>query len=584
MAWYNAWFTRTKDNNKPVTVQQPQAMYDIAALNAIVDNQSILNKRNRELIDAGYAFDTSIVDLAAIESSAGAFGVISDKNSKNITNWRLSMAPEVKWCLDELFSEIADTKLNIEQEDGYNDLSESEKALIDQEFVRFTSMFNFTNLSLQDDIKHLLIEGEIAYEGIKNEEHPEYGIIGIRRLYSDDFDVVYSPILTNGFALNIDLDRVFNRYGFTSQNSITSGSRFIYNSKTGEFETDPHHAALTFPNVAYIYYDKLPNVNQPISLMDYAHVAYFELYSIQQAAMVMRIVRAPERLLFNVDVGGLSDKAAKAHIQRFGNLLRSQKTAIPSGFDKNGNMNIQIAQENNSPTKLESYIFGKSNANGGTTVSTIGSTANFDQINDVNYFQNRLLRVFNIPFARVTEPQNKQYQPSQNLTYDEVRFYKFIVSIEERFNIALTNLFLENLKLRNIGNGKITNSHISLKFDTPARYALFLESAAESAKFDLYDKYSSHEEFNKGILAKKFLGMLDSDIEAHKEANKKDAKEEKQMEKDEGPGGEDMSGMGGPGRDMFDIGGPSGEPDFGAPIGEPGEGGMEEPPPEEPPE
>lgn len=527
MAWYNAWFNRTKDNNKPITVQQPQAMYDIAALNAIVDNQSILNKRNRELIEAGYAFDTSIVDLAAIESTAGTFGVISDKNSKNITNWRLSMAPEVKWCLEELFSEIADTKLNIEQEDGYNDLSDAEKALIDQEFVRFTSMFNFTNLTLQDDIKHLLIEGELAYEGIKNEEHPEYGIIGIRRLYSDDFDVVYSPILTNGFALNVDLDKVFNRYGVTSANSITTGSKFIYDSRTGEFETDMHHAALTFPNVAYIYYDKLPNVNQPISLIDYAHVAYFELYSIQQAAMVMRIVRAPERLLFNVDVGGMSDKAAKAHIRELGNKLRSQKVAIPGGFDKNGNMNVQIGQENNSPTKMESYIFAKSSANSGTTVNTIGSTANFDQINDINYFENRLLRIFNIPFARVTEPQNKQYQPSQNLTYDEVRFYKFIVSIEERFNIALTNMFLENLKLRNIGGGKITNSHISLKFDTPARYATFLETAAETAKLDLYEKYAQHEEFNKWILAKKYLGMLDTDIEAHKEANKKDAKEAK---------------------------------------------------------
>ena len=575
MAWYNSWFGRTKDNDKPVTVQQPQAMYDIAALNAIVDNQSLLNKRNRELIDGGFAFDTSIVDLAAMENSSGAFGIVSDKVSKNVTNWRLSMAPEVKWCLDEVFSEIADTKLTIEQGIGYSQLTEAEKILIDQEFIRFYSLFNFTNLSLQDDIRHLLIEGEIAYEGIRSEEHPENGIIGIRRLYSDDFEVVYSPILTNGFALNVDIDRIFNRYGTVGSNVFMTGSKFLYDSKTGEFETDPHHVALTFPNVAYICYDKLPNVNVPISLLDYAHVAYFELYAIQQASLVMRIVRSPERLLFNIDVGGMSDKAAKAHIREFGNKLRSQRVPMPAGPDKNGNMQVGVGQQYNPATYSEAYVFAKSNANSnGTTCTTIGSTANFDQINDINYFQNRLLRVFNIPFARITEPSQKTYQPSQQLTYDEVRFYKFIVSIEERFNVALTNLFLENLRLRGIGNGKITNSHISLKFETPARYALFLESAAESAKFDLYEKYAGHEEFNKGLLAKKYLGMLDSDLEDHKQANLRDAREQKKRKEkdsggssgltdefaDEGPGGFG----GGP-----EIGGPGEEPEepsFGEPM------------------
>ena len=574
MAWYNFWTRKTKDNNKSIVVQHPQSQFDIAALNAIVDNASLLNRRNRELIDGGYAFDTSVVDLASAENNAGSFGVVSDKNSKNITNWRLSLAPEVKWCLDELFSEMSDVELHLEQEVGYSELSEKEIALVDQEFIRFSSLFNFTNLTLQDDVRHLLIEGEIAYEGIKSEEHPENGIIGIRRLYSDDFDVVYSPILTNGFALNVDIDKIFNRCGTGVGNIYATGSKFLYDSRTGEFETDPHHAALTFPNVAYIYYDKLPNVNVPISLMDYAHVAYFELYAIQQAAMVQRIVRSPERLLFNIDVGGMSDKAAKAHIREFGNKLRSQRVPMPNGFDKNGNMQVGVSQQYNPATYSEAYVFAKSNANSsGTTCQTIQSTANYDQINDINYFHNRLLRIFNIPFARVTEPSQKQYQPSQNLTYDEVRFYKFIVSIEERFNNALTNLFLENLRLRGIGGGKITNSHVSLKFDTPARYALFLENAAENAKFDLYDKYAGHEEFNKGILAKKYLGMLDQDILAHKLANRKDAKEKKEYEKKLGgrggdEGGDDMDMMGDEGEDFGGGGGmEEEEPPFGAPMG-----------------
>ena len=199
--------------------------------------------------------------------------------------------------------------------------------------------------------------------------------------------------------MNIDLDKIFNRYGVS--NTFVSGSKFLYNKDTGEYETDQHHAALSFPDVVYMYYDKLPNSNQAISLLDYAHKAFFELDTMQQASIVMRTVRSPERLLFNVDVGGLNDKMAQQHIQRFSQVLRARKNPMPGGVDQNGNPRVSIGQSYNPATMLETYIFAKGSQNQGTTVQTIGTQTNFDQINDVNYFHNRLLQVFKIPFARI---------------------------------------------------------------------------------------------------------------------------------------------------------------------------------------
>ena len=136
------------------------------------------------------------------------------------------------------------------------------------------------------------------------------------------------------------------------------------------------------------------------------------------------------------------------------------------------------------------------------------------------------------------------------MTYDEVRFYRFIEGIQERFNNALTKAFLEDLRLRGIGGGKVTESQVKLKFDEPERYALFLNVEKEKAKLDIYDSYAQHDEFNKWLLAKKYLGFLDSDIEAHKEANKKDLQEEEDQE-----GGDDESGD----NDLdFDMGGGGG--------------------------
>lgn len=588
MAWWNSWFSGHKDEEKTNRVDHPNRRYDINVLNDIVDSNSQLNIRNRSLIDAGLVFDSSTIDLGLVNSSANNYGFLANKVAKNEQNWKLSLAPEVKWCIDELCSEFSGVKLNLVQESGYNELEEIDKSLIDQEFLRFSTLLNFSELNLIDDVKHLIIDGELAYELVKSQEHPEYGIIGIRRLYSDDFEVVYSPIITNGFALNIDLDKIFTRYGMS--NTFSSGSKFLYNKDTGEYETDQHHAALSFPDVAYVYYDKLPNSSQALGLLDYAHKAFFELDTMQQASIVMRTVRSPERLLFNIDVGNLSDKMAQQHIQRFSQTLRARKNPMPGGMDQNGNPRVSIGQSYNPATMLETYIFGKSNQNQGTTVQTFGTQMNFDQISDIQYFHNRLLQVFKIPFARITDPSNKQFQPSQNLTYDEVRFYRFIEGIQERFNNALTKAFLEDLRLRGIGGGKVTESQVKLKFDEPERYALFLNVEKEKAKLDIYDSYSQHDEFNKWLLAKKYLGFLDSDIEAHKEANKKD----KQEEEEEQDSGSDDSGEdsdldfdmgGGSSGGGSDLGG-GGEEDLGGEDLGGGEelGGEEESPSEEVPE
>ena len=379
MAWWNSWFSgRHGDENKFERVDHPDRRYDINVLNDIVDSNSQLNIRNRSLIDAGLAFDSSIVNLGLLNESTNNYGFIANKVSKNEANWRLSIAPEIKWCIDEVCSEFSGIKLNLVQENGYNELEDTDKSLIDQEFLRFSTLMNFSELNLIDDVKRLIIDGELAYELVKSQDHPEYGIIGVRRLYSDDFEVVYSPIITNGFALNIDLDKIFNRYGVS--NTFVSGSKFLYNKDTGEYETDQHHAALSFPDVVYMYYDKLPNSNQAISLLDYAHKAFFELDTMQQASIVMRTVRSPERLLFNVDVGGLNDKMAQQHIQRFSQVLRARKNPMPGGVDQNGNPRVSIGQSYNPATMLETYIFAKGSQNQGTTVQTIGSTSIQDSI------------------------------------------------------------------------------------------------------------------------------------------------------------------------------------------------------------
>ena len=521
--------------------------YDANIINQLIDSESLLNRRIQELqFSDSNLYSDAQIDLSLVSGA-------DTRLSRLLDNWRLATTPEISWCIDEILSELINVDINVIPGKSYERLSFKTKSIIDDEFTRFIDLFNFDSEQFSDDITRFIVEGELAYEAIISEDNPEFGIIGIRRLYADSFVAVNSPVVANGFVLNVDLDSVFNSLGMQKTNLGYGGiigdmqgkmqSRLIYNKQTNEYETDDKHVALTFPDVAYLCFGKT-NVNNsliPYSLLDKAREPYFQLAALQQSAVIMRVTRSPERLLFNLDTHGMSDKLATEYIRKFGNALSKKKTILPDG---------NISQQYNPSTMLESWVFGKSSESTGTTVSTVASTANYDQMEDIHYFHNRLLNIFKIPYSRITNVEKQITINSNNLPYDETRFYKFIQSsIQEKFNNALTNLFVYHLRLKGI---LLEKSDISVKFSPPARYAIFLENEEIQTKLEIYTSFADRDEFNKYLLMRKYLGMSMRDIKAHIKLNSV------VLDPDNEELDEDFNEFGGGRSSGFDRGGRSG--------------------------
>jgi len=108
----------------------------------------------------------------------------------------------------------------------------------------------------------------------------------------------------------------------------------------------------------------------------------------QDAAVIRRVTRAPERLLFNISTGNMTAQYAEDYVRRFANGLKAKKVVGKPG----PNGQPDIAAVYNPVSMLESYVFSKSTANDGTTVETVGSTANFDEVGDIEYFLRRLFK------------------------------------------------------------------------------------------------------------------------------------------------------------------------------------------------
>ena len=98
--------------------------------------------------------------------------------------------------------------------------------------------------------------------------------------------------------------------------------------------------------------------------------------------------------------------------------MHSKKVATPNGQD--------IASVYSPVTMLKSYVFGKSSESEGTSVESVGSSASYDEIADIEYFLRKFLKIFKIPWSRYKTPENT-VEKNDSITYEEYTFSRMII-------------------------------------------------------------------------------------------------------------------------------------------------------------
>ena len=98
----------------------------------------------------------------------------------------------------------------------------------------------------------------------------------------------------------------------------------------------------------------------------------------------------------------MNDNYAKAYVRDFANSLKAKKVAQPSHVPGAPD----VGSVYNPVSMLESYVFGKSDGNDGTSIESVGSSANYEQLEDIEYFLRRFMKQFKVPFSRYKTPEN----------------------------------------------------------------------------------------------------------------------------------------------------------------------------------
>jgi hypothetical protein len=448
------------------------------------------------------------------------YGCLTGDKIRRLEFYRnMASFPEVSDALDE----IAESCINMNDDgkivdllysDRAEDLNEDQRKKLTREFDEFISLFRIEDEGF-DYFRYFFIDGQITWENIISKKDKTAGIIGINNIPNESYEylvdvkgkhhgiVVNAKLITDNNDADSSYD-IKNSAGYRNNQNTFKNIQFkdMYMRRNQKHDIIPMPMSqITHVNTGIFNTDK--TICFP--LLERARRPYRQLSLLEDAIIIYRLVRAPERLVFNVDVGKLPAHRAEEVVFKLMQRYQSKRVFNEHSGD--------VANDYDPHQMLESYWFPKPSDSTGTQVETLGGTVNLGELTDLEYFLRKLYIALKVPFYRYIEP-NQTYETGDSITYDEYRFSKFIMRIQKSFSKGLMNTFETHLRLRGLWDKfKLNRRMLYIQFTPPSEYDLYVQQRQFQAKIENYDLLANHEEFSKELAMKKYLNMTEAEIE-----------------------------------------------------------------------
>jgi hypothetical protein len=424
---------------------------------------------------------------------------IQENKGARLRDYRVMAAySDVADALDE----ICDETINIDEHGSAMnlvfkniDIEGSDKQLIEEEFEKYINYFNLENKGWQY-FRQFLIEGELFFELIIHKEFLHEGVLGVLNLPGELIDPVYNNI----------------------QNMMIKG--YVY--KKPIFEEDKPNKQESYDyipleenQVIYVNSGLMDeNRSSVLPFLENARRSYRQLSLIEDAIVIYRLVRAPERLVFNVDVGNMPAPKAEAYLKKLISNYWSTKT-----FDID---QADIVKKFNPQSMLDAFWFPKRQGSEGSSVTSLPGGQNLGELADLMYFIKKLYRSLKVPTSRL-DPQDAVRDGSEILR-EELKFARFIIRQQQRFAAAIKKGFFTHLKFKGIWDKlDLEETHMSVAFNVPTNFYELRDNQRLELKATSYNNLATNEFVSDTYAQKKYLGWKDQDVLANREFLRKDA-------------------------------------------------------------
>jgi len=468
-----------------------------------------IKKKQQELAsDTAISFAPELKDDGAVVvAEGGAYGTYVDLDgtvkteAELVSKYReMSLVHEVDAAIDDVVNESIVSEPEEEivsiQLDSL-ELPKRIKDVIRDEFNAALDLLEFKQNSY-DIFRKWYIDGRLYYHAIVDEKNPQAGILELRYIDPRKIRKVRevkkqraqpgTPVPTVKTKAEYF---IYNERGFNNNAAATSSTAGASGLKIAKDSIVHCTSGLTDKNGTMV-----------ISYLHKAIKPLNQLRALEDATVIYRISRAPERRVFYIDVGNLPKMKAEQY-------LRDVMTRFKNKLVYNADTG-EIKDDRKFMTMLEDFWLPRREGGKGTEITTLPAGQNLGELEDVKYFQRRLYKALNVPITRLESDSQFQLGRSNEISRDEVKFTKFINRLRSRFSHLFLKVLEKQLILKNIVTPEEWPSiaqNISFDFARDSQFAelkdieILRERAGILRDLDDYvGKYYSHEWVRKSVL------------------------------------------------------------------------------------
>lgn len=443
---------------------------------------------------------TSVIENQGGFVTGGAMGAYLDmsgsiKNeSELIRKYReIALVPEVDSAIEDIINECVTSDV----EDKVVDIdlslvkaSDSIKKTIHDEFDALLTLMKFNHQS-HELFRKWYIDGRIYFHKVVDPKRPKAGIVDIRNI---------DPLKIKKIReVKKDKDP---KTGF----EIITGVEeyYIFNDKGVESNINSSQALKIAPEA--VTYTTSGVLDQSKNLViGYLHKAIKtanQLAMMEDALVIYRISRAPERRIFYIDVGNLPKVKAEQYLNE---VMTRYKNKLVYNAQTG-----EIKDDRKHMSMMEDFWLPRREGGRGTQIETLPGGQNLSEIDDIEYFKKKLYRALNVPASRMESENGFNMGKASEITRDELKFNKFSNRLQKKFARTFIDLLRTQLILKEILSGdefdKMKDS-LQFNFSTDNHFTELknteimrerIETLGSLAEY--IGQYYSHEYVRKYIL------------------------------------------------------------------------------------
>ena len=388
-------------------------------------------------------------DGAVVVAAGGSYGTYVDlegtarTEAELVTRYRdMSLTADIDRAVEEIVNEAivheTDEKI-VELNLNSLEIADNIKAVILQEFNNVKNLLNFEERSY-DVFKRWYIDGRLYYHAIIDEKNPRMGIKELRNIDPRKIRKVREqkkkkdPKSEAVVTQTTKEYYIYNEKGYNAQ-GIGSGAA-AYSAVGVKIAKDAIvHCTSGLMDT---------NGTMVISYLHKAIKPLNQLRVLEDATVIYRISRAPERRIFYIDVGNLPKMKAEQYLRDM--MVRHKNRLV---YDATTG---EVRDDRKFMTMLEDYWLPRREGGKGTEITTLPGGENLGKMEDVEYFQKKLYQSLNVPATRLQTEQTYSIGRATEITRDEVKFAKFISRMRAKFS----TLFLKCLEKQLVLKGIVT--------------------------------------------------------------------------------------------------------------------------------